>query len=253
MRQVIPLHIGIPMHSCLAVLMLAGCEYKDQVPPPPAPLPLNHTSGYVVLYDPEGNLMSDCSGVKVSIDGTSYSTLSDKSGRWSIAHSLNKSCKLIFSKEGYNDHKIFGIEMGKSEQKIETVRMPAFPVGIDIYTGSNLITPSGTTITASYRSDRPLTSPPRVIIFFDSTPEVSFMPKFHRCWLSLISQIDLTICNITFAYDSLRVRGFIAGERVYLRAYLASPATQTYLDTEHQGLIITGIKATHNAPSFIMR
>jgi hypothetical protein len=57
--------------------------------------------GSVQVYDTNYVPMTDNGGVKVSLEGTAYSTLSDASGKWHLTNIPAGTYTLVFSKDGY--------------------------------------------------------------------------------------------------------------------------------------------------------
>src|SRR5579872_5351603 len=60
--------------------------------------------GYVVIHDSTGQ-NTDNSGVKISIDGTNYSTLSDSIGKWELDNVIPGTYNISFTKDTYATEK----------------------------------------------------------------------------------------------------------------------------------------------------
>src|ERR1051325_6030649 len=78
----------------LSLLFLVGCGNSIN------PQLTGTMVGYVVAIDSTGS-SHDNSGVKISIDGTSYSTLSDSKGRWQLDNVIPGTYNISFTKENY--------------------------------------------------------------------------------------------------------------------------------------------------------
>jgi len=93
----------------LLVIILAfaifGC--KDSVSSSGSP---GNIIGYVQVYDTNYKLISNFSGVKVSLEGAPYSTLSDASGKWQLSNVPAGTYGIVFSKDGYATQKQYDFE-----------------------------------------------------------------------------------------------------------------------------------------------
>lgn len=65
--------------------------------------------GFVQVFDTLSNLMNDNSGVKVSLPGTSYSAMSDATGRWQLTNVPPGTYKIFFSKPGCSGFEDFNV------------------------------------------------------------------------------------------------------------------------------------------------
>jgi hypothetical protein len=90
------------MFIFITAVLLWGCE--DSVDPSISTGTIN---GTVKLNNSQSN---DYSGVKVTLEGTSYSTISLSNGKWEIADVPAGVYKIVFSKSGYFLHEVFNFQ-----------------------------------------------------------------------------------------------------------------------------------------------
>jgi hypothetical protein len=83
----------------LVLVILIGCKDDDTSLTANASLKGNIV-GYVITYDSTGS-NTDKSGVKISIDGTKYSAISDTSGRWEMKDVPPGTYNISFTKDSY--------------------------------------------------------------------------------------------------------------------------------------------------------
>lgn len=93
----------ISILSIFAVLLLAGilsmgCKNTSTNPQGSAP---GNITGLVQLYDTLYHPMTDNSSVSIALEGTSFHTTSDASGKWTLANVPAGIYTLVFSKDHY--------------------------------------------------------------------------------------------------------------------------------------------------------
>lgn len=96
------------LFAVILTLTLFGCDSEPAsttggVPP-------GDIVGRVELYDTLNRAMKDNSGVTVSIEGTSYTTISDASGSWTLNNIPTGTYVIILGKEGFTSKKIFNVQ-----------------------------------------------------------------------------------------------------------------------------------------------
>src|SRR4051812_10340194 len=91
--------------SLLFAFLLASCVTKTDVITYSGGEPGN-VKGTVKLFDSNGVAISDASGVKISLEGTNYSTLSASNGSWELTNvPAGTYTSLVYSKPGFPTYK----------------------------------------------------------------------------------------------------------------------------------------------------
>ncbi len=91
--------------ALLALVIFCGCKSTSSPSPTSGNSINGNMVGYVAAYDSTGS-KTDNSGVKISIDGTSYSSLSDSKGRWELDNVVPGTYNISYTKDGYAMEKI---------------------------------------------------------------------------------------------------------------------------------------------------
>src|SRR5262245_46956959 len=87
---------------CFALLWV-GCDSD----PLPAEGASSDVIGYVHLVEVTGQLALSHAGATVTVEGTSYSAVTDSSGRYVLSHVPSGTYTLVFTKPGYGSHKLY--------------------------------------------------------------------------------------------------------------------------------------------------
>ena len=90
----------------LVILLMVGCKTTEQITSTNSGnLPTGTLFGYITPIDATAKILVDKSGTLVSVDGTSFSTLTDTSGKWVISNLPTSTYNLTVSRLGFNTMK----------------------------------------------------------------------------------------------------------------------------------------------------
>lgn len=103
--------------TLLGLFFILSCKSDEQILSPANPKDTVVT-GVIIgdvgscLFDTfGGSTIGPLEGVKISIDSTTYSTLSDASGKFYLPAPTGRNYTLVFTKEGYGAHKVFNVSI----------------------------------------------------------------------------------------------------------------------------------------------
>lgn len=193
--------------------------------------------GFVNLYEIEGTLIKDRSGVTISVEGNTNSTTSDSNGRFVLSNLKTGTYNLVFSKQGFGTGKYIGFQFvaGGGGQTLTSAilsKIPSFNVtGLTAKITSGIIT-----LTGSLSGTLP-TGSKYVMIFAGTTSNVSSTPANYLYYQQISIEGTSTTLSTTL-YTTL----FSKGQTIYVNAY-ASPINY------YAGWYIDLITGRYNWPS----
>jgi len=190
-----------------------------------APVLTGTISGFIYLYEEDNTRINDRSGVKVSIEGRSNYTYTNKDGRYTLENVEAGIFNILFEKEGFGLHKIIAREfVGGGDAylyDIMLMKLPSFNV-----TSLNI---NKVETQPPYLSMHGNLSDARnyyryVILFFGKTESVSNDPENYLLTNSLYVYPDSSFFKDSFwNYKEYFIdSGFDLGETVYVAAYSIS-------------------------------
>jgi hypothetical protein len=89
------------------VAITIGCE--SETPTTDSSAPTGSVLGFITVHNIFGNAIEEQSGVKVTLEGTKYSTETDASGKWKFTDVPSGSYIGICTKDGYLTKKMFNV------------------------------------------------------------------------------------------------------------------------------------------------
>ena len=201
-------------------LLLVGCE-GDQGPA--GPLLSGSLSGFVSLYDDEGDRVANCSGVAITLDGTTSRTVTDSTGRWQLDGLPTGTYTIVYTKDGYFEERVEELQfLGGGTFHVARVGMYRFPtfevIGLTVTgtTGSDAITTEGT-VSALIPSWRP------VLVVYGLTRGVSVASGTHVFFHESYAYPGVQTFRSTIYLDgpTRSYYGLPSGTWLYVRAYPA--------------------------------
>ena len=202
------------------VILVAGCE-GDQGPA--GPLLSGSLQGFVSLYDDEGDRIPDNTGVMVTLEGSSHSTMTDSAGRWQLNNVLTGTYTITYQKSEYFEERQEELQyLGGGTLHLARVGMYRFPI-FEVMTltvtgslGSDAITAQGV-VSALTPSWRP------VLVVYGLTKDVSVDPGRHVFFHESYSYPGVDTFRSTIYLDSTTrsYYGLTSGGSLYVRAYPA--------------------------------
>jgi len=254
--------------TCFLVIILFCCGCKDSTTSPG----IDGTMiGYVVAHDTVGP--SNNSGVKISLEGTNYSTLSDSSGRWEMTNIPPGTYTIAFTKDNYATEKTIAYKFaGNGTDFLYTQNIYAIlwmkttlvirPFDNDVATFSSRI----------FRNDPLESLPGTVMLLFGKDSLLSPLNSnsyFYRIDNLYQSVPPDSTTGYSFSFSvkyELLTAGFKHGDKIFceafpsnLKVYLQDPVTSyqvlgpSYIDINTYKRIYTGFGNNHSeVKSFIL-
>ena len=179
------------------------------------PLPTAIIQGSVVLYNEEGGIVSNASGVTVSIDSTTYTTTTDSAGVYVLKNVPQEEYTITYSKSGYSTYKNINVSIvsGKASITYPPVSLyapsPTYITNLAVapYNGASgaynfygIVNPPGT-----------MAFPKNVAIFMSLSNTVS--PSNFMAFVQATA--DSSVLNV----NSNLYNYFASGSTVYMKAY----------------------------------
>ncbi len=242
-------------------LYLTGCKCDDcgvQLNP-------GTLQGYIVLNDTNGYRYSDRSGVQVSIDSTSYSTITDSLGWWQIANVQPGTYDISVTKSGFGYSKVKEFQfVGDGEVTLPYIHLanpPTFPLQIySVEITTSKINVDVKALSIDYSAKGAL-----LVVSTDSITSPTNNSNMIVSHYRLISFDPVNQTKLPIRVDHLNERGFRSGEKVFVRAYglgdfdLMYPNQypdiqfpSRYFDPRSQQYICTAVGPESNIVSFIV-
>lgn len=218
-----------------------------------------------MLNDTNGNRYSDRSGVQVSIDSTSYSTMTDSLGWWQIADVPPGTYDISITKTGFGYSKVKEFQfVGDGEVTLPYIHIgkpPTFP--LHIYSVS--ITPYKVEVDVRALSIDYSAKGVLLVVSTDSITSPTNNSNLIESHYGLISFDPVNQGKLPIRVDHLNERGFTQGEKVFIRSYglgnydLMYPNQypdiqfpSRYFDPRSQQYICTALGPESNIVSFIV-
>lgn len=243
---------SLPLY--LIVLVFAACNKSDYVPAKGGGSGTkNKIIGNVVLYDDLTNKVPSFDSMTVHLDGTTFSTVTDSSGKYSFKDVPLGSYTVVYEKPGYG-----------------TFKLDTFNLVQNI-------------------TDTPAIIPPKILGQLSTTAVIDMFPSIEGDFIKIVATIDppgnsSTARGIRFFYgnDSLITKenfsafspvygvksanateridktdfysmGFSAGDTVYVKVYGDAFFSNDYIDVPSAKRIFPNLNTNSSSPkSFIL-
>jgi len=244
------------MKSVLFTIFLAGlaafivsCKGNDGAQGPAGPTLTGSLSGYVYLVDQNDNLLTNRSGVTVSIGGTNLSTTSDSTGKWTLNNVSTGVYQITFSKSGYDsfilptNQFVGGGSVNIAD--IYLVQRQTFGVTTSTIKDSSISVYNGTVLWMTDSLSSPVyTTGKRVFIFVGTSPSVSSDPATYQYAVAVNPNAVAKAITRLFSSQELVSAGFPSGSTVYFVSYGTSEYYSSYRDTATGHTFYTGLSYT---------
>lgn len=240
-----------------SLLFLSSCGGND--PNDPGNRPSGVLSGDITLADEYSRVLGDFSGVEVSVEGTSYSTVTNADGYWKFDELPSGTYMIRYTRDGFAERRVQNFQfvggghyyMGKTR----LYRYPSYSItGLNVYVadtvqqrvtiriGDTLMTNTGavvighrdTTLTKVIQAEKRIvmegsidqTVPEglrgHVAVLFGSDASVSREPGMFRAVMQIGLEGNQSHFHYSYNLDLfLKQNGLQARERVYT---VASPS-----------------------------
>jgi len=197
-------------------------------------------SGTIALVNSNGSQPETRDSIVVSIDSTSFKTITDSNGIWSIPGLGAGTFNFTFTKSGYSTTRLlqygFAGTGSKSLGTINLCQPPSFSVSTLWHWNSADTNRIRIGIKLSDLTISDSNAPYRVFLFYGADSSVSSSPANYKSVstnvMSFEKGIDST--SIILTAQSLVNYGFIEGDAVYIAAYTANAGStnSAYTDPE---------------------
>lgn len=209
-------------------------------------IPNGAITGFIFPVDYMGRPVSDKSGITVSLEGTSISANSDKTGKWTLSNVPAGVYNISFSKSDYSTNKIVAYQfVGNGTAFIPTAYIPQeppFKSNIDSLMMVN--NDSDTLVTLFYSISGAAQNYSRALtIYMHNQPDVSSIPSKYSTFTTGFMASGSTTGSITIPLQSLLDMGFERKKELYFRCYANSRTTYRYTDIATGRLVISGIES----------
>jgi hypothetical protein len=219
--------------SILALIFFSNCK-KESIPGPAGPSgsagPSGNLTGdivgYISVYDLNENLLTDFSGVTVTLEGTTYSATSEKNGRFVLSHVTAGTYNVAYSKPGYGTTRFISFKFvgGGQDYLVANYLHPTplyYPTNLTVSSGPSVNPFTGNTI-ASLKVTLNGSLPNKVYMtfFIDTIAGVSSKPGnfiisgTHSGPISSSKEFMEDIYS-----DNLTSHGIKSGQNLYIICY----------------------------------
>jgi len=231
----------------ISSLFFSACK-KDVAGPtgpqgPSGPAFTGSITGFVSLYDQYGTkLTTNVSNVKVSIDNTTQSSLTDNTGKYSFSSLGTGSYNLSITDSLYGADKVQNIALltGQSNHDVKLSAIPTFNLlsvtAVDTVESSvNYVKVRGT-VAADIKARE-------VVVFFGTASTVSSNPANYTLVYSKAIAANSSTFFVLIPVSDLYGAGLTTGSFAYFSAY---PAAVSFSSTSSYEDLNTG-KTVYNA------
>lgn len=219
--------------------------------------------GTVLLYDSENKLVSNCSGITISIDNTSVSTQTTNNGRWTLDSIPYGTYDITYSKAGYGSGKIMGVYhaannhsttlIGRSESMNSISSIEVSDIKVATFSSvswllnllNSGLVQNGIFIEPIFNN--PTTKNKPIRLFFSDNNNVSFNNYLvtEKIFASGKDDVKETLTFDTKWFES---NGFKLGQTIYLKAYGDGFKDDTY-ENANNGLPVFPSLASKGSPT----
>jgi hypothetical protein len=251
------------LRSCKVLLALAVAavsvvltQCSNGPTGPAGPKLTGAMTGFAILVKSTGGQPARRDSVVVAIDSTSLTAMTDSAGQWSIPDVMTGTYNLTLTRNGYSSNKLVQVQFtGGGTKDVGTVylcQVPAFSVS-SLSVLSSVRTDSTTAHLEVRLTDSTVSGPYmpyRVFLFLGTDSSVSSDPAQYQSVLSFTMSfqngIDSTTVKLT--PSTFASNGFVAGDRVFIAAYVANAGTNnsSYLDPGTGRIVYTNLNATRS-------
>jgi|SRR6185437_9779802 len=225
------------------ILFFSSCHKTttDQLP-----TPASAVMGRVALYDSTNKTQPNCKGVTVSIDGTSYTTTTDSTGKYAFENVPQTKYTFTYSKAGYSTHKDYAIDLtGSKTVQAENVTGLYMPCSTNVSLAaslSNSLIEVQTTLTSN-----PSIFNPWAVVFFSDSASVSSSNYTIAYYISPIPATQSAGGGLTATFKPSPY--FASGSTVYIKVYATNTGNSYYATTAGGTIIYEGLGSSSNVVS----
>lgn len=217
--------------------------------------------GMIVLYNEDGNRLTDMSGVKVSIDNSTVSTKTAMDGKWKLDSIPYGTYDISYSKDGYGTGKIMGLYHAATNHATTVIAKSESMAANSTISIDNLtITPFSGTIQSIGISGvhiDPVFSNPSgkdkyVRLFFSDNASVSSNNYLAEVKIKTNgSSSQMNDYNLTTSF--FESMGFKKGQTIYVKGYGDSFLSDQYTNPLTNTVVFPSLsEKASNTVSFVL-
>jgi hypothetical protein len=258
----------------LTLIYLTGCTKTEVVTNTYSTAEPGTIKGKVILHDTTNVLLTDASGVSVSLEGTKYTTLTAADGSWELDNvPAGTYASLMYSKNGFPTYKSYVIPQYGQSGAIGAYIVGGGGTQYDLPKTLNQISyisddivirafEDNVDVTQTIFSSRVLDAEKSYdtyygAIYFGLRPDID--PTNAKTFLYFVGlgQADRSTGNHDFPVllSDLKNAGFTSGQKVYCAAYFMNSANLSvyYTDPATGTIIFPGFSPYHSeVKSFLL-
>jgi hypothetical protein len=234
--------------AALTALMVS-CKGNDGAEGPAGPVLTGSISGYVYLVDQNDSLLSNRSGVTVSLNGTNISTTSDSTGKWTLNNVQTGVYEITLNKSGFDSFivpsqqfvgggTLYLGDVYIAQKQAFGITSEAAKDTFSTALGTNVILLSDSLNGPVYTTGK------RILIFAGASPSVSSDPTTYQYVYTFLPGATTKYISHSYSPAELISAGFSSGQTIYFRSYGTSEYYASYRDTATGRLIYTGLSYT---------
>jgi hypothetical protein len=224
-------------------------------------------SGWVQLGDIQSRNLDDNSGVTVTAEGTSFSTTTSVSGKWSMTGLPSNTYTVTFSKAGYGTYKELGYQfVGGGNAYLPDVRLGAMPAGTVGSLSARALdslasdTSGGPTLSFKHvqvessiqASPSQVDSVGSLRVFIGLSNTVSHLPGSFIFYRDFYDEPGRASGRVDISRQEFAQYGIAPGTTVYIVAYVVNRGGTTYYDPDLHGSVYTSVSAPSSVVSVVV-
>ena len=228
-------------------LVVMGCNG------PAGPALTGKITGYIYAVD-DHNTFLDRSGVKIELQGTGISTVSDQTGRWVLGCVKTGIYTVVFSKSGFGTYKLYSLQfVGGGDLYLDPdgaatiAKLPSYTV-----TSLQVQFPDSLNVELSGTVSDTTSWTRGVIVYIGKANLTSSDPVTNLFEIAGFTNPNANTFQITYPKSTFINQGLSIGGTVYLAAYAWSYAATSYRDPVSARIVQPSVGRASVTANFVM-
>lgn len=235
MKKITNTTITMSLTFCLAfIVFLGGCN--DSTVNTTEETSKGSIVGMVTLMNQWGKPIEpyykNWDGVRVSLEGTEYTAVTDSAGRYELKNVLPGAYTIRFEKEGYGTMKIIGYNFAGSGQSVIKKRTSVSQIPRYIAVIDSVENIPSTKLFGHISEQIPLGGKGGVVVYVGTTPDISYKDPTTYKYYSALSLLNFSrhAERFVFPFGKYASSRLEAGEKYYAKIY--PMGLGSYIDIE---------------------